>query len=313
MHDIYFRAMGCRCRIVADGVSEDEAVRARQTIERLDGLWSRFRPTSEVSKVNGSGGALCVVSPETMRLFSMAAAAQRETSGLFDPFMLNQLVRLGYSRSFETIRGRDIRISQGEEPITTDSSLSRLQLFPEISAVALSSGCSFDPGGIGKGLAADIVTEQLLAAGATTAYVEVGGDTAFAGTSWTGEQWVVEIGHPDDDSTVATISSPGGAIATSSTQGRRWQVDGVVVHHILDPSTGRPADTDLVGVSVAGGTAAWAEVCAKSILIGGSQMARHLADRFFVAGLAITDEGNLIDLGTESSVEVGRRGVEVAA
>jgi FAD:protein FMN transferase len=127
----------------------------------------------------------------------------------------------------------------------------------------------FDPGGIGKGLAADIVTEELLDAGAAGALVSVGGDVRVRGEA-EGTAWTIAVddaAHPGVE--LVRIGLQDGAVATSSRLQRRWQTRTGAAHHLIDPVTGIPALTPLVAVTAVTADAWWAEVVAKAVLIGG--------------------------------------------
>ena len=107
--------------------------------------------------------------------------------------------------------------------------------------VTLPAGVGFDPGGIGKGLAADIVTEELLAAGAAGALVSVGGDVRVRGESPSGPTWSLAIDDASRDGVeLLRLGLGDGAIATSSRLQRRWTTRAGEAHHLIDPRTGRP-------------------------------------------------------------------------
>ena len=146
-----------------------------------------------------------------------------------------------------------------------------IELFDDVKAVRLPEGTAFDPGGIGKGLAGDLVAAALLDEGAGSVQVELGGDVRVAGPPWSGDEWQVQVDDVDHGAAVAaTISLPEGGVATSSVMRRRWRRGGVDVHHLLDPSTGSSADTDLDAVTAVAPTLWWAEVVAKVALMAGS-------------------------------------------
>jgi thiamine biosynthesis lipoprotein len=197
--------------------------------------------------------------------------------------MLDQLVALGYDRTWDAL-GHDAR------PLPEPSSgvETRIELFPEISGVCLPSGTRFDPGGIGKGLAGDMVAAALLEAGAESVQIELGGDVRVAGPAWAGGSWRVVLDDNDHGAAnPATITLREGGVATSSVIRRRWRRSGVDVHHLLDPYTGLSASTDLDAVTVAAPTLWWAEVVAKVALIGGAQRARDLLGEYAMTAVLV--------------------------
>jgi thiamine biosynthesis lipoprotein len=133
------------------------------------------------------------------------------------------------------------------------------------SAVTVPSGIGLDPGGIGKGLAADLVATAAVDLGADGAMVSLGGDLRVAGAP-PPEGWEIELDH--HLVAPARINLLDGAIATSSTLRRRWSTTEGPAHHVIDPRTGRPSTGPLVACSVLAAEAWWAEVLATSLLVG---------------------------------------------
>jgi thiamine biosynthesis lipoprotein len=158
-------------------------------------------------------------------------------------------------------------------------------------AVGLPAGTGFDPGGIGKGLAADIVIGELQAGGVAGACVNLGGDLRVAGSNPNGDAWTIAVEHPSIDQPVALIGLHAGAVATSTTLRRRWTVDGQPRHHLIDPATGEPSASDLVLATVIAGEAWIAEVLAKAIVLRGSTRAFDIVDERHVQALTVDNAG----------------------
>lgn len=295
--------MGSRCRLVIGGGDPGLIDRIRALIEELEQAWSRFRPDSEISALNQRAGQLTIVSDPVYQLISRAETGRQRTGGLFNPLMLDQLEGQGYRHSFE--RGIGLIDQAAARPASPEP----LGLFPEVRAVLLPEGTRFDPGGIGKGLAADLAVERCLAEGATTVSIELGGDLRVAGEPWYGPSWDINVADPFNREAVIGTLTPegGGAVTTSTTLIKRWDDAERTYHHLLDPATGRSAETDLVAVTTCGGEAWWAEVVAKCALISGSERALDLLADLHVPGLAVTTDGGI--LGAERpAVSAGREG-----
>jgi thiamine biosynthesis lipoprotein len=160
-------------------------------------------------------------------------------------------------------------------------------------------GVRIDLGGIGKGLAADLVAEALVAAGAAGALVDVGGDLRATGASPDGEGWAVEVEDPLDPArTAVTLHFGDGGdvgVATSSTLGRRWsRADGSTAHHVVDAATGRSLDGPYVAATVVA-TRAWlADVGCKVVLAGDPW---PLALGPVLPALAFDATGAVVELG----------------
>lgn len=247
--------------------------RARRRVEQLEGRWSRFRPDSEVSRLNRAAGRPVMVSADTAMLVSRALAGRRGTAGRFDPTMLGPLVDAGYDRSFDQL---------DRDPVPG---------LRRAGVVALAPRAGFDPGGIGKGLAADLVVDELLEEGAGGACVNLGGDLRAQGCG----PWQVDVADPFDARRppVARLALDAGGVATSSRLGRTWWHAGARQHHLIDPRSGRPADTAAVAVTVLTGEAWRAEVLAKAALLAGVEGALHLLAESQAAGLVIDDAGTI--------------------
>jgi thiamine biosynthesis lipoprotein len=286
--DRAFRAMASDCRIVTDlHEAVDDAV---ERVHLLEARWSRFISSSEVSRINDSAGTLALTSPETYTLFRTAQLAREWTEGRFNPLMLDQLERAGYGP------GGPGTPHLGDTRPTSGGSQSDIDLYPELPAVVIPSGTRFDPGGIGKGLAADLVCEELIARGAATVMVDLGGDLRVAGRPWCGDRWTVELAAPQDrDATMGSLTLAGdGAVATSSVLSKRWRSGADAMHHLLDPSTGQPSTTDLLTASVTAPSAWQAEVAAKVGLLAGSLGFAALMERLGLHGVAVTRDGRPI-------------------
>ena len=137
--------------------------------------------------------------------------------------------------------------------------------------VVRAPGVRFDPGGVAKGLAADLAAASL-PAGVRYA-IACGGDLAVGGE----RPWDVAVRSARGEAEVHRLRVRSGGVATSGIGARIWRRDdGVYAHHVLDPATGRPAWTGLVAVTAVAGSALEAEVLAKTALLSGPVGARPL-------------------------------------
>lgn len=264
--DTRFRAMGTDVHItVVDGPATLLDL-GQRVIAELEGRWSRFRPDSEVSALNQHAGQPVLVSTDTYDLVTKAVTAWRATHGRFDPTVGAALIAHGYDRDFGVVRTARPETRAARSAPTPAG----IQFDPAVGAITLPEGVTFDPGGIGKGLAADLVATALLAAGASGALVNIGGDLRAIGEAPGPDGWVITIPEAGDlDQELLRLSIPAGAVATSSSLRRRWQTTTGEAHHLIDPTTGQPADTDVHSVSVVAGEAWWAEVLTKSLYLLG--------------------------------------------
>jgi FAD:protein FMN transferase len=277
-HEHHFRAMGSQAHVVLVGGTPDLIDFARRRIEQLEQRWSRFIPTSEISSVNANAGSAVAVSDDTIALVERAIAAWRDTGGSVDATVFDAVVRAGYDRSIELVRADGPRSSAADgglaprgpvlAPGCTDIAIDRAE-----RTVTLPVGTSFDPGGIGKGLAADLVAGEIMSMGADGVCVNLGGDVRVAGSGPTGTGWTVAVEHPWSTEPIALVGLRAGAVATSTTLLRTWTVDGEQRHHLIDPVTGTSSDSDLSHVTVIAGEASTAEILAKAVLLRGTARA----------------------------------------
>ncbi len=247
--EIKFAAMGSDVHVVVLGGRPDLCRFVRDRIAELEARWSRFRPDSELSRLNAMPGRPVVVSEDTRIAISAAVDAWRITEGRFDPSILAALVAVGYDRDFASLdRGRTGAVV----PAGPSPGCAGIEIDPIVRSISLPEGTTVDLGGIGKGLAADLVIADLRDAGALGGCVNIGGDLRAFGQGPTSAGWIVDLGHLPG----VLIGISEGGIATSSTLKRRWVRDGVEQHHLLDPRRGLPVDSGIAAVTVIAGTAA---------------------------------------------------------
>ena len=287
--------MGSDATVVAVGGRPGLAEQARQRLDHLEDLWSRFRLDSEVSRLNAAGGRCMEVSAETIHLVATAVEAWSVTSGAYDPTVLGDVLRAGYTVGFESLRAlptsplTHVEFRIGAGGIRIDALNHTVELPP---------GVGFDPGGIGKGLAADMVVEELMAAGAEGACINVGGDLRVWGTppdSAPGSGWAIGVDDSFAVGSVAVLGLADGGVATSSRLLRRWTgAGGRPSHHLIDPRTGKPADSGLATVTVVAARAWQAEMLSKAVFLTGATAGAVLLDDFGAAGLLVTDDGSIL-------------------
>jgi FAD:protein FMN transferase len=301
VNSVEFAAMGTACRIVLGGGAEGLVEGARAKVEDLERRWSRFRPDSEISQLNRHPDQLTIVSQPTFQLLSHAQTAREATGNRFNPLLLDQMEAIGYRQSWLEC-GADQNHLDANEDRCQPGSVEPIELMPAIRGVRLPTGSRFDPGGIGKGLAADLVTDWCVAHGATTVCVDLGGDIRVHGQPWYGPDWRIGVEHPDNAAgEVASFTPASGAVTTSTTLRRSWPGRSRPLHHLLDPATGQPVDSDLVSVTTCSSLAWWAEVAAKAALVSGSAGAADLLRQLDAPGIAITRDGRILTLAGRSA------------
>jgi thiamine biosynthesis lipoprotein len=277
--------MASDAHVVLVDPAADAGRYARRRLEELERRWSRFLPASDVSRLNSTPDAFVVVSPDTVDLLATMKHAWSLSGGRYDPTLLAAINAAGYSTSSDGSGRR----SSSAGPSTLGGTIADVGLHPEASAVVVPAGVGIDPGGIGKGLAADLVVTELLERGTAGALVGVGGDLAAAGTPPTAAGWHVAVEDPFDASReLLTVAIDGGGVATSSTLSRAWVQDGDRRHHVIDPRSGECATTDLSAVTVFARAGWEAEVHATAALLSGADKALAYLERHDLDGIMTT-------------------------
>jgi thiamine biosynthesis lipoprotein len=259
--------------LAAPSLNASTAGRIRRFFESIESQFSRFRPDSELSRLNASAGKTFPATPKLRHVLQRAIRAAGETGGLFDPTILPPLEAAGYSRDFTSLAGRaPVRV-----PLK-----SRCAGYGEITVsaggeVRMPADCKIDLGGYVKGWTVDRAARYM--ASSETWCINAGGDLLARGHGPEGLGWMIGVEDPHQSAKVlATISVVDAAIATSSTVRRRWKTETGAAHHLIDPRTGRPSDTDLASVTVMASRAADAEVLSKQLILLGSHDGHLLAE-----------------------------------
>ncbi len=283
------RVMASELRIVAIDPRPGQIDDARSFVERLEQRWSRFLPTSDISRLNTLAGDPVEVAHDTLVLLATMIEAWEVTGGRHDAGILPTLIANGYRTSVvdparATVLPGTARFQPGAIlDIVIDQPTGR---------ATLPAGLALDPGGIGKGLAADLAVARLLAGGARGALVSIGGDLAMAGESPYPAGWIIGVeAATRGEAALCTLAISGGGVATSSTRTRTWELDGTVRHHVIDTASAGQAATDLVAATVVADTGWAAEAHATAALVTGREhVLDYLASRG-LEGLAVTVDG----------------------
>jgi thiamine biosynthesis lipoprotein ApbE len=262
-----WRALGTLVRLV---VTEPSCLRAARALleadlARIDLACSRFRADSEIMNLSSENE----VSPLLAEAIAVALRAAELTDGDVDPTVGAALSALGYDRDFEQIQA-----GQPAGKITVRTVPGWRQVRLDGRTLTMPAGVQLDLGATAKAWAADRSAARIHQSTGCGVLVSLGGDIAVAGPAPQGG-WRIRVqdvtGAPEEtpEGPYTLISIRDGGLATSSTKARRWQRGGDVLHHILDPRTGLPAEPVWRTVSVTAGTCADANAASTAAVIRG--------------------------------------------
>jgi thiamine biosynthesis lipoprotein len=274
--------------LAADWLLAAEFGRIEAYMHAFEARFSRFRPESEVGRINARDVDEVEVSAELLPLLQRCRHFARITDGIFNPLVLRQLEAAGYDRSFETIAGTHRASSAGRVPafdcVEIDAASRRLRL---------PRSAGFDFGGVGKGYAVD-QARDLLPEGVGF-LIDAGGDIYASGCGPDGATWQIDVAGPQAPGRILdVVRLCGQAVATSWTSRRHWRTADGWAHHIIDPRNGLPAAAGVAGATVIADTADSADVFAKTALVLGPEAGLGFLIEQHVEGLLVLDSGSLI-------------------
>ena len=284
-------AMDTYMTVTAYGSHGEEAVeKAVEEIERLDGLLSTGEESSEIAQVNANGGG--TLGEDASYLVERALEFGKSTDGAFDIAIYPIMAEWGFTTG-------DFKVPSKEtlEGLLEKTKLSDVVFDKETSTVSFKTdGMAIDLGGIAKGYTSTRIMDIYRECGVKSGLVNLGGNVQTLGTKTDGSKWRVAIqGVDDDDSYLGVLAISDKAVITSGGYERYFEQDGVTYHHIIDPTTGYPADSGLLSVSIVSADGTMCDALSTSLFIMGKDKAieywRAHSDEF---DMILYDEENKV-------------------
>jgi FAD:protein FMN transferase len=266
----------CRVRVTL-ATADDGALPAATTIVRglMDDVAlaaSRFRDDSDLARVNAAAGTLVPVGPLTVRLVDVALDAARRTDGAVDPTVGAHLLDAGYVDDIEVVRSQP---QAGAARVSAHADWSTVTVDRDLRRVGVAAGLRLDLGATAKAWTADEAARRVHARLGVPALVEIGGDLAVAGSP--AQPWRIDVaevrGGPNH-----RVGLTYGGLATSSVLARSWTSDRGAEHHVIDPSTSRPATGPIRSASVWAPSAVEANTWSTAALVWGWSAEPRLRD-----------------------------------
>jgi thiamine biosynthesis lipoprotein len=306
-HDTTFHSMGSDIRLIVEAPllrglpsPAEAAACERRYIEDFARRLSRFRPDSELCALNAERSQEVKASLLLRTAVTAGRWAAQRSGGLVDPTLVDEIEAVGYESSQDGRTPASLRVALAAAPPPraarprAQARWRQIGVDHERGTVRRPPGLRIDTGGTGKGLAADAVAHRLR--GYTRFVVDCGGDIAVGGVGAQLDPVAIEVEHPLTGERVHTLRLTRGAVATSGLNVRIWsRPDGTFAHHLLDPSSGEPVWSGLIGATALAPSALEAETLSKLALLTGPAGARRtLAEH---GGLVVHDDGDIELIG----------------
>jgi thiamine biosynthesis lipoprotein len=294
-----FACFGGSVEVLVGGPSQSgvtapvAALLAQGMLRGLHTRLTRFDPASELSQLNAAPQAVVYASRLLRRFARAVVEAGERSGGLVDATLVDELERAGYATSRAGLRGlRASEVLHGGLPARparprADQAWRRIVVDDAARTITRPPWLRLDSGGLGKGLAADLVAESLRLHPAFA--VDCAGDVRIGGRARIARRVLVE--SPLAGEPVHELEIVDGAVATSGVTRRSWRdTTGAVKHHILDPFSGQPAWTGVLQATALAPTALQAETLAKAALLAGPDRGRGVLEEH--GGVLVLDDGS---------------------
>ncbi len=262
---------------------------AEECIQQVEGLWSVTDEDSEIYQANHSGGQPVTVSEETAEIISFALEMAQRTGGALDPTIYPVLTAWGFTTDSKQVPSQQ-QIAQLLEQVGYD----RIQI--NGSELTVPDGMELDLGAVGKGYTADLVTEILRRHGVTSALISLGGNIQAIGSRPDGSDWRLGIRAPWESGNLGVLTVSDAAVVTSGGYENYFDDEqGNIYWHILDPSTGYPADSGLQSVTIVGREGKMCDALSTALFVMGAQSAeQYWRENGGFEMLLVTDSGEIL-------------------
>ena len=262
---------------------------AEECIQQVEGLWSVTYENSEIYQANHSGGQPVTVSEETAEIISFALELAQRTGGALDPTIYPVLTAWGFTTDSKQVPSQQ-QIAQLLEQVGYD----RIQI--NGTELTVPDGMELDLGAVGKGYTADLVTEILRRHGVTSALISLGGNIQAIGSRPDGSDWRLGIRAPWESGNLGVLAVSDAAVVTSGGYENYFDDEqGNIYWHILDPSTGYPADSGLQSVTIVGREGKMCDALSTALFVMGAQSAeQYWRENGGFEMLLVTDSGEIL-------------------
>ena len=264
---------------------EDAAQAASSAVTELENLISWRVEDSDTARLNQAAGTeFLEIDPQTWDILNTSLQVCQASGGAFDI----TIAPISWLWDFD----EEPHLPQAStiESLLPAVDYTQLSLQEDGTAALRSSSSALDLGAVGKGAACDAAVAAYQEAGVERAVVSVGGSVGVYGEKPFGQKWQVSVRNPDTDGALGVLSVSSGFLSTSGSYEKQFTEDGVTYHHLLDPSTGYPADSGLLSVTVWSGSGALSDALSTACFVLGIEDSLPLLEQFDSQALFITQE-----------------------
>lgn len=266
-------------------------------LNRIEGLLSVTKDNSDIGRINSSDGNLVEVSEDTKNVLTTAIDIYNESDGDFDPTIYPIVELWGFTTD-------NYRIPSEEELNKAMSLVDFSKVKLTDNTVAVPEGVKLDLGGIGKGYAGEKCCEILKANDITSAILSIGGNVQTVGLKPDGSLWTVALKNPDGGENLCKIKVGECAVVTSGGYERYFEEDGKRYHHIIDPKTGKPAESEYKSVTIICSDGARADALSTAFYIGGEKLIKEYLNKYSDLNVILYTNDNELFITREISDSV---------
>lgn len=276
---------------------ESHLQKAQEEFFRIANTYTRFNPTSQLSQLNKKNGETVKVTDEMFYLVATMLEFARFSDGAYDPTIIDLLELQGYKSSFnpKEIVAVQKEVVSLEKYLAKRPSWRQLEINPDDKTIKLAPNQRLDLGGIGKGYAIDLAASTLKSV-SENFLISAGGDVYGLGHNLKPtdqpqdkQRWSVDLRLPEEKTLGKVLLDPTGQAVASSGS---WARSVGKFHHLLDPKTGAPANTNLQAF-VSHANATTADALATIVFVAGTDIIDNMADTYLAEALIVTTSGQI--------------------